>query len=539
VAVMAGKRLFVVLGLVGVVFVAAGGVVYAITREFSVIPLSLVWGGLLSLLIFFYVNFTDIRAFISKRSTRHGANMTVMIAIFVTIIGLIGATSVRYKTRLDLTETGRYSLSPQTVKILKSLEGDVEAVAFYRSDERSRQAMHDLLEEYSYHTPKFKFWFVDPDKRPIETAKYGVTSYRTTLIRFRGKQEVVGYESEEKVTNALLKVINDGVKTIYFLKGHGEKGLQDDRKTGYKSAREAIEKETYKVRELVLVNEERVPDDAAILAIAGPQKDMLPAELEKIARYIEGGGSVLFLLDPLLAPEISKHLGAYGFTIGNDIIIDKQSTMLGANYLTPVVMEYNQKHMIGRDFSFVTFFPVARSIKVREEPAKGKFNLAKTGSSSWAKSTGELDEDEIKFDPAEDQRGPISLAAVSVIKVMNGETPPLDQVNDRGDAGAVTPESDLKEGVNRWGRIIVVGDSDFAANAYLKLMGNQDFFLNMIGWLAQETALVSVRKKPTELTPLTLTDTQSNLVFWLCVVLAPTLILAIGVGVVGRRRWTA
>ena len=534
---MAGKRLFFVLGLVGIVLVAAGGVVYAITREFSVVPLSLVWGGLLSLLIFFYVSFSEIRAFVSQRSTKHGANMTVMIAIFVTIIGLIGVISVRYKMRVDLTETGRDSLSQQSVKILKSLEDDVEAVAFYRGDERSRQAMHDLLKEYSYHTPNFKFWFVDPDKRPIEAAKYGVTSYRTTLIRYRGRQEVVGYESEEKITNALLRVISDEVKTIYFLKGHGEKGLQDDQKTGYKSAREAIETETYEVRELLLVNEERVPEDATILVIAGPQKDFLPAELEKIRRYIEGGGSVLFLLDPLLAPEISKHLEVYGFKIGNDIIIDKQSKMLGANYLTPVVMEYNQKHMIGRDFSFVTFFPVARSIEVQEEPARGKYNLAKTGSSSWAKSKGKLDEEEITFDPAEDQRGPINLAAVSVIKVTDGENSPLAEVDNQGDSAAPTPETDLEEGVNRWGRIIVVGDSDFAANAYLNLMGNKDFFLNTIGWLAEETALVSVRKKPTELTPLTLTDTQSNLVFWICVVLAPTLMLALGIGVVGRRRW--
>jgi len=533
---MTGKRLFFVLGLVGILCIAAGGVVYAITREFSVVPLSLVWGGLLSLLIFFYVNFVEIRKFAAQRSTRHGANMTVMIAIFMVIIGLIGVMSVRYKMRVDLTETGRYSLSQQTVKILKSLERDVEAVAFYRSDERSRQAMHDLLKEFSYHSPKFKFWFVDPDKRPIETAKYGVTSYRTTLIRSGGKQEIVGFESEEKVTNALLKVINDKVKTIYFLKGHGEKDIQDGQKTGYKSAREAIEKETFKVSELLLVNQERVPEDASILVIAGPQKDILPAELEKIERYVEGGGSLLFLLDPLLAPEISKHLKGFGFKVGNDIIIDKQSKMLGANYLTPVVMEYNQKHMIGRDFSFVTFFPVARSVEVEEKPAEGKYNLAKTGSSSWAKSKGKLDEEDIKFNPALDQRGPITLAAVSVIKVKDGENRSPAKANK---TGAPALEIGLTEGVNRWGRIIVIGDSDFAGTAYLNLMGNKDFFLNMIGWLAEETALVSVRKKATELSPLTLTDTQSNLVFWICVILAPTLMLAIGVGVVGRRRWTS
>ncbi len=536
---MAGKKLFFILGLIGLVCIAAGGVLYAITGESGIISLSLIWGGLLSLLIFFHINFSGIRRYASRRSTKHGANMTVMIAIFVVIIGLIGVMSVRYKTRVDLTESGRYSLSLQTVKILKSLEHDVEAVAFYRSDERSRQAMHDLLEEYSYHTPKFKFWFVDPDRRPIETAKYGITSYRTTLIRSRGKQETVGFESEEKVTNALLKVISDEIKTIYFLKGHGEKSLQDDKKTGYKSAGEAIQKEIFKVRELLLVNEERVPEDAAILVVAGPKKDILSAELKKIERYVDGGGSVLFLLDPLLAPEISKHLQAYGFKIGNDIIIDKQSKMLGANYLTPVVMEYNQKHMIGRDFSFVTFFPVARSIEVREEPAAGKYNLAKTGSSSWAKSKGTLDEEDIKFNPSEDQRGPINVAAVSVIKVKNSESHPPAGADKRGEAGAPAPGTELDEGVNRWGRIIVVGDSDFAGNGYLNLMGNKDFFLNMIGWLAKETARVSVRKKQTDLTPLTLTDSQSNLVFWVCVVLAPTLILAIGVGVVGRRRWAS
>ena len=252
---MVGKNILIALGIIGALFIATGGVIYAITREFSVIPLSLVWVGLLSLLIFFYINFTEVRKFTARRSTKHGANMALMITVFVVIIGLIGVMSVRYKTRVDLTDTGRYSLSHQTIKILKSLESDVDAIAFYRSDERSRQAMHDLLKEYSYHTPKFKFWFVDPDRRPIETAKYGVTSYRTTLIRLGDKQEVVGFESEEKITNALLKVTSNKVKTIYFLKGHGEKNLEDNEKVGYKSAKQAIEKENYKIRELLLVNE--------------------------------------------------------------------------------------------------------------------------------------------------------------------------------------------------------------------------------------------------------------------------------------------
>ncbi len=522
---MSEKNLFFLLGLVGVVLFAAGGAIYAITREFGVLPLSFVWAGLLSILLFFYVNFSHVRTFTGQRSTKHGINMAVMVVVFMAIIGMISVMSVRYKTRIDLTGDSRYSLSAQTIKILKSLEKEVEVIAFYRSDERSRQAMHDLLKEFSYHTPKFNFWFVDPDRRPIETAKYGVTSYRTTLIRYGDKQETVGFESEEKITNALLKVTSTDVKTIYFLKGHGEKDLTDEEKVGYKLAREAIEGENYKVSDLLLINETAVPDDTTVLVVAGPKKDILPGELKKIEEYVNGGGSVLFLLDPLMAPDISAHLKGFGFTVGNDIIIDKKSKMMGANYLTPVVMEYNQKHMIGKDFEFVTFFPVSRSVEIEEDPATGRYNLAKTGSSSWAKSKGTLEEEEVEFNAELDQPGPINLAAVSVIKVESSE-----------DAETVEQYSSLKEGMNRWGRIITIGDSDFAGNAYLNMMGNKDFFLNTISWLAQETALVSVRKKSSELSPLTLSDTQSNLVFWLCVIIGPTLILAVGVGVTERLR---
>lgn len=522
---MSGKKLFFTLGLAGAFLTAAGGVIYAITGEFGVAPLSMVWSGLLALLISFYVNFSEIRNLIAKRSTRHGANMSAMIAIFLIIIGVIGVMSVRYKVRIDLTETSRYSLSPQTIKILKSLDQDIEAIAFYRSDERTRQAMHDILEEYSYHTPKFKFWFVDPDKRPVETAKYGVTSYRTTLLRYGDKQETIGIESEEKITNALLRVIKTDVKTIYFLKGHGENGLDDNEKTGYMQVKQAIEKENHKVRELLLVSEEKVPEDAAVVIIAGPKKDISITEMTKIDDYVRGGGNVLFLLDPGLTPTISAYLDSMGFKIGNDIIIDKRSQMIGANYLTPVVMEYNKKHAISSDFNFVTFYPVARSVEVTEDPAAGRFNLAKTGGSSWAKSKGTLDDDDVEFNAEQDRRGPINLASVAIFKV-GGDA----EGDEKQDVGK------LEQGINKWGKIIVVGDSDFAGNAHLSLMGNKDFFLNTVSWLAEEASLISVRKKQTGLTPLTLTDTQGNLVFWLSVIIGPSLALAIGVGVAARRK---
>jgi ABC-type uncharacterized transport system involved in gliding motility auxiliary subunit len=198
--------------------------------------------------------------------------------------------------------------------------------------------------------------------------------------------------------------------------------------------------------------------------------------------------------------------------------------MIGANYLFPVVMDYNQKHMISQDFDLITFFPIARSVTVEEDPAKGIYNLAQTGDSSWAMTEGRLDEDEVEFDPAKDRRGPINLASVAVMR--GGKTV---------DAEAALAPTDAGE-IKRWGKVAVVGDSDFASNAHFNLMGNKDFFLNILNWLAEETALISVRSKKPGLTPLTLTETQGRIAFWLAVIIAPSLALAIGVGVLGRRR---
>jgi len=493
---MKSNKMLLLPGILGPFCIAIGGITLAITGETGSFALAMIWIGLLSLLLFFYVNFSGIKTFIAKRSTQYGANTLVMIIVFITIVGLIGGMSVKYKWRVDLTVQQRYSLSKQTIKILKSLKHDVEVIAFYRTDGRTRQAMYDLLKEYSYHSPKFTFWFIDPDKKPIEAAEYGVTAYRTTLIKSNNKEEMVGFESEDKLTNALMKVIRDEVKTIHFVKGHGENNLEDETEYGYKMAKQAIEKESY------------------------PVKELLP----------------LFMLDPALLPELSNHLSGYGFELHNDIIVDKLIRVVGTNYLTPVVTEYKKEHPITADLSNIyTFFPIARSVGIAENPGTGSYNLAKTSSSSWARSTGTLDKDNLEFNPSTDTQGPLNIMAVSVVRVANP-----DKAENKKPAATPLEKitvSDAANGqVQKFGKIIVIGDSNFAGNTHIRLAGNKDLFLNTINWLAEEHSLISIRQKERGTSPLTLTDAEGRMVFWFSVIIMPSFIMMIGIAVVTRRR---
>ena len=526
---MKAKGLFAPLGLLSIFLMVAGGITYAITGEMGNLPLTLIWIGLLVLLLFFYIYFPEIREFITKRSTKYAFNTAIMSMVFLVIIGLIAGMSTKYNVRVDLTRDSRYTLSAHTVKILKSLKEDVEAIAFYRSDERTRQAMSDLLSEYSYHSPKFSFRFVDPDRDPIETAKYEVTSYRTTVLKYGNKHEVIGTESENKLTNSLLKLISKDIKVFYFVTGHGEKRIDNKEENGYSYVKEAIERENHQVRDLLLINAEKVPDDAAVLVVSGPETDYLQAELDKITAFVKKGGRVIFMVDPGGLPKLTSYLGGFGFELTNDLIFDKTSQISGSNIAIPVVVQYDKNHPVTREFEQFTFFPFARSVHIKEEPAKGSFDIAKTSDKSWTVTSDlkKLTKEDEEFDAAKHKRGPISVVAVTAVEVNLGDNKANKAKDDKAGEG--------QDSMKTWGKILVTGDSDFASNKFMKA-GNKDFLLNMLNWLAEENILISVRRKEPGLTPLLLTPVQGKIVFWLSVVIVPSLLLVAGLGVTARRR---
>src|SRR2546428_13559592 len=93
----------------------------------------------------------------------------------------------------------------------------------------------------------------------------------------------------------------------------------------------------------------------------------------------------------------------------------------------------------------------------------------------------------------------------------------------------------------RRGRMVVVGDSDFASDAYLDLLGNRDLALNAAAWAAGEESLAGTRAKRAPevirpLPPLLLTEGQARALFLAGAVIAPGVVLLLGSPLVGLRR---
>jgi ABC-type uncharacterized transport system involved in gliding motility auxiliary subunit len=510
----------------------------------------LIAGGLL-LLAALVLNAGSLRAASGRRAARYGAGAAVLIVLALGVAVLANALSVRHNARWDLTENRRQSLSPQSIKVLGSLPGPVEAIAFFRGDTPGRRTAEDLLKLYaSFSNGRFTWRMEDPDRSPGLAQRYGVDTYGTVILergskagdKVAAKSEKVLDADEERITNGLLKLTRDAKRVIYLLKGHGESDPANSERPGFSQAKEQMEKANYEVKEITLARDPNVPADAAMVIVAGPKTDLLPPELAALDTFIGRGGKAFFMLAPFQADGLRKYLARYGFEVGDDLVVELNpiGRAFGLGPEVPVVTQY-EAHPITRDLSgLMTLFPLSRSIDVTKTPPKGTTvqALARTSAQSWGETDkNALQRGEAKPDP-QDKPGPLSVAAVATMDAVTPApaatmpaaptAPPAAQKDgDAADAAKKPAKA----------RLVVIGTANLASNQFLGAQGNRDFFLNVVSWLAEDENQISVRARDAKSNPIVLSPPQAELVLWLPVAILPGAVVLAGIfAVVSRRR---
>jgi ABC-type uncharacterized transport system involved in gliding motility auxiliary subunit len=496
----------------------------------TAVILALGSAGLLALLAYVAFNISSLKQGFRRRSFLYSGNTILIIVLVLAILALVNYFLSKHHYRVDFTAAKIHSLSDQSITVLKNLKNDVSIKGFFREGTPSREAMQDLLRIYAYHSPRIKYEFIDPDKNPGLVKRYGVTQDGTTVFETGGKESRITASGEEDITNALIKVTRVQKKVICFLEGHGEGTLAETEDNGYSTVKTELEKLGYEVKKQSLALADSFPKDCALLVIPGPQKDLVANELETIKAYIQGGGRVFFMVDPLTSiPGLTALLVGYGFKLDNDVVVDTVSRLLGGDEFMPVVTEY-EEHAITRKFGYATFFPYARSVETSETKPEGATltPLAKTSPNSW--SERELGEKQVKFTKGKDRQGPITLAAVATLKVKPGPAAPAPEAKP----GETAPEAKKPE--EKEARLAVVGDSDWVKNRYYNLSGNGNFFLNIANWLTEESDLISIQPKTQTPRTIQLTPAQMSFINLLVLFVLPLAVLVLGITLWLRRR---
>jgi ABC-type uncharacterized transport system involved in gliding motility auxiliary subunit len=494
------------------------------------------------------LRFEDITRRVGRRQMKYGANTTVLVLVVLGTLGLVNYLVFRHTKRWDLTKNQRYSLSDQTKKILQGLKQDVTVWYFQRSSAPDLAAGQDHLKSFEAVSPRIKVQYVDPLQNPARAQEYDARGPWPVLVVERGaRREKLSNDSEQDLTNALIKVTRDARKTVCFAEGEGERDIDDTGDLGFSAVKAALGKSQYETQKVLLVREGKVPASCTVLVVAGPQRDLLPQVVDAVRAYVKQGGKALVLAEPemkIQTPNLDALLKEWNLEAGRDVVVDVSGMgqLFNTGPITPIVAEYPY-HEITKDFRVMTAFHTARSLEAGKGTVEGVTaqNLLETSAASWAETDLTLKEP-IEMNEGKDRKGPVPLGAVAIVRATPGASPapaaaspsPAPASPSPASSPAAPGESDEKKTVE--GRVTAIGDADFASNQLLAFQGNQDFMLNVVAWLAQDADLISIRPKEPDDQRMYLTQQQQQNVSWLALIVLPGLFVVLGIASWWRRR---
>jgi ABC-type uncharacterized transport system involved in gliding motility auxiliary subunit len=421
---------------------------------------------------------------------------------------IVNFVGFRHHKRFDLTTEKLYTLSDQTRQVVGGLQKDVTIVRF---DKSPNAALDDQMAEYTSLSRHLKFQNIDPQQKPEVAQQYGATRMGDVILASGPRKEHLetGATSEEDITGAIIKVTQDKVKTVCFVTGHGEKSLTDDGEDGYSHLDAGLKKENYVTRTLNLVSENGVASDCSVVVIAGPTQQFFPQEAEMLNQYLAGSGKGLILVDPQTDPKLGEIFQAWNTNVGDNVVIDSSGvgSLLGAGPAIPLVTTFGESPITKNFARSMTFFPLARTVSIADKSKTDPqiVELLKTSPQSFTVPNLKQGQNKLTFNP--DTAGPLSLGVAASRKAEGGEA-----------------------------RVVVIGNSTFAANPYVGLQKNGDLFYNTIDWLAQDENLISIRPKSQTNRRVTLTQGQSSALTWLDLIILPGIVIFSGVYIWWKRR---
>jgi len=453
---------------------------------------------------------------LKARQTKYAAYVTIYIVVILAVVVVANYLANRYNKTFDATANKRFSLSDQTKKVVGDLKQDVTIQYFDQPS--GMQAGKDLLDRYAILSPKVHVQYIDVLKQPQLARAANVSRAGEAVIEMGAKKEEAKTFDEEGITGAMIRTLKGGARTVCIVTGSGEHRVDDTQGQGLSEFQTAVQKDNYQTKAVNLLQSAAVPSDCTVLVVAGPSGDYVQPEVDAIKKYVEGGGRAMFLLDPPLKvgrQEISDNkaltdlLASWGVTADKDLILDDNplSQLVGLGPEVPLVTTYESHQIVNDLAGKASGFPLSRSLEIKNENHTTVSKLFATSDNSF--TTYNLSSADIKIDPNKDKKGPFTLAAAGTY-----------------DTGKP----------NNSGRFIVVGNSTWIANSFLRFNANRNLALNMMNWLSSDEDLISIRPKEQEDRRINLTRAQFLMVRSVSQFLLPLIVIIGGVMVWAKRR---
>lgn len=455
----------------------------------------------------------------------------VVAAIAVAVNVLAGALPEGW-TQYDLTATQLFTLSDQTTQLVQGLDTEVEVYWVVQSGGED-DTLGTLLDRYAGLSEQLTVTQVDPDVSPTFVQQYVgdgtltnnslivVCGERSTYVSYNDIYEYdltdyyttgsydVNFAGESALTSAIDYVTSEDLPKVYTLTGHGEGELSSNFEN-------AVEKENIDLAELSLLTEEGVPEDADCVLIYAPQTDISQDELEMLQEYLQAGGDLFLITDPIVdgttRPNLDALMSGYGVAAEEGIVLEGSMSNYYRYpyYLLPTINSHTVTSPL-RDGGYYVLLSAAQGLTVSDDLPDGVSvaQLLTTSDSAFSK---QMDGWTLTtFDKEEgDVDGPFALAV------------------------AVTDEIDD----DTQSHIVWVSSSSLLDDAANEMVSgsNQDLFLNALSWMCGQEEGITIHAKSITADYLTVDSATASAMTAVIIGVIPLCFLGTGIFIWVRRK---
>lgn len=422
----------------------------------------------------------------------------------VVIAVCVAALSLRIVYVADWSAGARASITAQDQALVAQLKGPLTVTAYARPGTQ-RAKVQLLVQRFARFKRDLALKFVDPDLDPITTQDAGITVDGELVLTRGDRSEHVTQLSEAAFATALARLARGGSQLVAFITGDGERDPAGADPADLGHFVQRLGAHGIRVVPLNLADAAEVPRNAQLVVLASPQASLSPAAVAKLQGYLDNGGNLLWLTEPGdddlgLAP-LSKALGIQRLP---GTLVDPGN---GRDPRIIIATSYPPQ-AITQGFKLNTSFPRAAALAEQTSAGWDAKPLLQSSPRGWD-DTGATDATQAIAAPATgDLKGALgfgyALTRLSPSPARNSQ------------------------------RVVVIGDGDFLANAYLGDAGNLALGERIVDWLLGDDALAQIPASAPD-SKLAPTRLQLGTITFGYLVALPLLLILIG-GWIGWRR---
>lgn len=429
--------------------------------------------------------------------------------------------------QFDITRGQVFEISEMTKEIAAKLDEEV-TIYWLVSEGNEDTNLSHLLDRYDELSDKIIIKRMDPSLN--STFVMSVTNSFSdnslyvecgSFHRYVDSKELYteqyynGYGSEKNylfngetcITSAIDYVSNGEETVIYMLGGHGEGIMSSD----YVSA---IENLNIEIRDLSIILDGDIPEDADAIFVCAPAGDLSKEEEAVIFDYLRKGGRMMLITYPTDGNEhanIEQLMSYYGLDAVHGYVMEGDSRYMAGDapaYVLPSYTDHQIVAPLANGGLYVSLFaPQGLWFSENQRDTLSVTPLLISSDKAYAKPSGDVDTYEKE---AGDVEGPFIFAAAV------DET--VDGVNTR--IVWITSDAIIDDHFNN----MVAG-------------GNQDMLLNSLTYLVKgDDSVMSIHPKSLEYQYMVFNGAQGKVLSVCVIAVVPLVYLLIGIVIYRKRR---